>query len=300
MKEREKPQADDHTGQQTVFLHIGMSKAGSSAIQQALIANAPDLNESGICYPETGRRWGNAHHKILHDLREGGAENLLAKALKEAAHRKAIVFSCEGFWVVRDEIVEVLCRRLAEYDVRVILYLRKPSDYVPSSYRQSIKHDGETCTPEVYWRRGPPWPHLNYSDQLKRWGRCFSLRVRAYEAVKHGIEEDFMRTIGAPVQHMDTQRRLTNPTPSDGAIRLMLLANRYLPEVVSNRVRRWVQRSSWCLNFMPAIDDSVLRKQARTVVSRWDVDVMREYLPQDDLKLLLADGNASSMAALQE
>jgi len=195
---------------QTVFLHIGMSKAGSSAIQQSLVANASILNQSGICYPEAGRRWGNAHYKVFHDLRKGRVKESLTEALAEAESQKTIVLSCEGFWVIQDEEIEVLRLALAEYDVRVILYLRRPSDYVPSSYRQSIKRDGETSTPEEYWHRGHPHSHLNYSDQLDRWGRYFSLRARAYEAVKHEIEEDFMRVIGAPIQHVNTQRCVAN------------------------------------------------------------------------------------------
>jgi hypothetical protein len=57
-----------------------------------------------------------------------------------------------------------------------------------------------------------------------------------------------------------------------------------------------VSKVDWRLNFMPEIDDGVLREQARTIVSRWDVDVMREYLPEDDLELLLADRNADSVS----
>lgn len=216
MSEEEKSQAAGRASGQTVFLHIGMSKAGSSAIQQSLVVNASTLSEAGICYPGAGRRWGNAHYKLFHDLRKGQVEESLSEALGEAEFQKTVVLSCEGFWVIEDEEIEALHRSLAEYDVRVLLYLRRPSDYVPSSYRQSIRRRGDTCTPEEYWRRGPPWPHLNYSDQLKRWGRCFQLRVRAYEAVKHRIEEDFMRAIGAPIQHIDTQRRVANETPTDG------------------------------------------------------------------------------------
>ena len=293
MRDSNRSTTAGHTGRQTVFLHIGMSKAGSSAIQQSLVANTSVLADAGFCYPEIGN-WGSAHHKILHELREGGSEELLARALEEAQNKKAVVLSCEGFWLIQDETIERLCHAFSGYDVQVILYLRRPSDYLPSSYRQSIKRDGETCTPAVYWRRGPSWPQLNYSNLLERWGSRFPIRVRAYEAVKHEIEEDFMRAIGAPLQHVDTRRRVANTTPTDGVLRLMLMANRYLPEAVSKWVRRWVQKPDWRLDFLPAIEDDVLCEQAKTVIGRWDMDVMREYVPDDDLESLLADRSAVS------
>jgi hypothetical protein len=277
-----------------IFLHIGMSKAGSSAIQQALVSNADALAKSGICYPETGRRWGNAHYKLLRDLRNGGLGETLTGALQEARSKESVVLSCEGFWLIQDETLKDLHRAFEKYEVHIFFYLRRPSDYAASSYRQSIKHDGETRTPEEYWHDGRPHSHLNYSRQLKRWARYFPLRVRSYEAVKHGIEEDFLRAIGAPLRHHDTERRVANPTPNDSVMQCMLLANRYLPEVFSKQVRRWARRLNWRLNFMPGINDAVLRKQARTVVDRWEVDVLRESLPEDDLELLLSDGDADS------
>lgn len=74
-------------------------------------------------------------------------------------------------------------------------------------------------------------------------------------------------------------------------IRFMLVVNRYLPEAFSKRIRQWIQETGWRLDFMPAIEDDILREKAKAVIDRWDVDVMREYLPEDDLRLLLANGD---------
>lgn len=270
-----------------VFLHIGMSKAGSSAIQRTLTTNANTLSESGICYPEEGRKWGNSHFEIYQDLQKGRLKQSLYPALEEAKYQRKIVLSCEGFWLIPDEKIKVLSQSLEGYEASVIFYLRRPWDYAASSYRQSIRRDGEADTPHEYWHRGCPHPHLNYSDQLKRWARSFQLRVRAYEAVQDSIEEDFMSAIGAPLEHVDTQRRITNKTPSDGALQCMLVANRYLPGVLSRLVRWYIRRRDWRLDFMPAVDDEVFLEQAATVVEGWDMDVMREHLPEEDLKILL-------------
>ncbi|RMD98743.1 MAG: hypothetical protein D6816_15835 [Bacteroidetes bacterium] len=73
-----------------------MSKAGSSAIQQALVDNDEMLRASGIIYPRAGRR-GGAHYKIDEDLRRRGSTSRLRRALDEAADFRTAVLSCEGF-----------------------------------------------------------------------------------------------------------------------------------------------------------------------------------------------------------
>jgi len=73
------------------------------------------------------------------------------------------------------------------------------------------------------------------------------------------------------------------------------MANRYLPEVLSKRACRWLRQTDWRLNAVPTIEDDILREKAKNMVDRWDVDTMREYLLEDDLKLLLANRDANSM-----
>jgi len=267
---------------ENVFVHIGMSKSGSSAIQKCLMENRDVLEKSGISYPKIGMPGndGTAHHDIRSDLERGSA-SLLRRAIN-GSNSDAVILSCEGFWLLDDGQLELMARALSQGEVEVILYLRNPHDYLPSSYRQNIKRTGEHCSPEEYFNPHRPNLKQDFSYKLERWSQYFSLRVRAYEAVKHSIEKDFMRAIGAPLDRVDTSRRVVNTTPSDGAIWLMRLANRHLPSRASRRVRRLIKSPDYDFDFLPSIEDDVFHDYADRIIERWDVDVIREHLPDGD------------------
>lgn len=270
-----------------VFIHIGMSKAGSSAVQRCLMENQGILARHGISYPSVGISEG-AHHGIDGDLRSEST-TVLRRALDHSSG-DVVVLSCEAFWVLNDDMLELLARALSEHEVMVVFYLRNPHDYLPSSYRQKIKR-GEHYTPEEYFEPSRRIRNLDFSYQLERWSQYFSLRVRAYEAVKRGIEKDFMEVIGAPMDQVDTSRRVVNTTPSDGAIHLMRLVNRYLPPQLGSYTRRLIRRSGCDFNVMPPIEDAAFHQYAEAIIQRWDTEVLREHLPEQDWNLLVDQYN---------
>jgi len=268
-----------------VYFHIGMSKAGSSAIQQTLCEHHAQLLRSGICYPRTGRE-DRAHYLLKQDLLKRDAVDRLQMALEEASSFSTAVLSCEGFWFLNEARIELIRETLAGYDAKVILYLRNPTGYLRSSYRQGVKQKGASHSCEEYLQGVRSQERMNYPALVERWARHFPLRVRAYEGVKHAIERDFLIAIEAPLEQLDISRRVVNPTPSDGAVTLMLLANRYLPSYMSRRARNVIRQSHRQFEFFSPIDDEVLKKYGKNAVQEWDLDVLREYLSDDDLCML--------------
>lgn len=272
-----------------IFVHIGMSKAGSSAIQTCLLENRKILKEKGIEYPLVGIPGtpgsdGLGHHNLADQVKEGKPIKL-RKILKYCGC-SVLVLSCEEFWLLGDEEVETLRRELRGHNVEIVFYLRNPRTYLPSSYRQNIKRAGESCSPEDYFDPHQSTSRLNFSYQLKRWEKHFPLRVRAYEAVKHEIEVDFMRAIGAPIDQVDTSRRTVNTTPSDGTIRVMLLANRYLPDWMSRYVRRLLSWSELNLDFIPYMDDRILKEYANNEMDKWNKEEVKRHLTEGDWEML--------------
>lgn len=280
-----------------IFLHIGMSKAGSSAIQMCMLENRDILKKRGIEYPVEGipgtpGKDGLGHHDVAMKIKKGRPRKL--RKILERCECNTIVLSCEAFWQLgdkRNKVVETLRSEFRNHDATVIFYLRNPRAYLLSSYRQNVKDKGETCSPEDFFNPKRPNSKLIYSRELERWGKCFPLRVRAYEAVKHGIEADFMRAIGAPVDQVDTSRRVVNTTPSDGTVRLMLLANRYLPSWASGYARRLLQWTDPKLGFTSPIDDEILGLYAEEIVKRWDKKVIKKYMKDEDWKKMLRKVN---------
>lgn len=268
-----------------MFVHIGMSKAGSSAIQECLVGNRDTLAQHAISYPSAGIPGDSgSHHDILFDLQRDSTTKL-RRALKSSSG-DVTVLSCEGFWTMSDERLELFASVLPE-PVTVVFYLRNPHDYLLSSYRQKIKRAGEHYPPEEHFDPDRTPTRLDFSHQLERWGQYFSLRVRAYEAVKQSIEKDFMEAIGAPMNEVDTTRQPINATPADGALHFMRGVNRYLPYPASKYVRRLIQWSDYEFGFMSPIEDETLHDYAEAVIQRWDTDVIREHLPEKDWNLLV-------------
>lgn len=108
----------------TVYLHIGMSKAGSSAIQKALLDNQDVLHQHGFVYPNAGL-YAGAHYGINEQLLAGKFPGLLVDALHEAGNLNPII-SCEGFWHLHAREISLLNEALSSCSVKVILYLRNP------------------------------------------------------------------------------------------------------------------------------------------------------------------------------
>ena len=269
-----------------VFLHIGMSKAGSTAIQRCLVRHQDALARAGVCFPDAGRL-ETAHYELFTALRDGEAaradavaQAMLAEAA--AAGADALIVSVEGLWLLADDAVRALAQLFDGHEVQVVLYLRRPDTYLTSSYRQRIKRKRSPQSVRAYLRE--PHAHLRYDHVLERWARHFPLRVRAYENVRSDLVGDFARATGTDgVLHCPPGKR-ANVTPSDGSLRLMRLANRWVPHQNTKRaVTRWLLARQAAFAWMPALDDAPLVERARAEAARWDRKGMARHLSPDDL-----------------
>lgn len=199
-----------------LFLHIGMNKAGSSAIQRTLAAHDKALRAGGLLYPRTGRSGSEAHHLLSHVLgfsqgkppmvrSRGQLEDLGPKLIDEAGRAGAgsVLVSSEVF-TNRGDIRQVR-EFFAGWDVRIVVYLRRHDHWWASCYSQGVR-----MTPE------PPWPmgfdgyiawqraHRHKGDYrrlLDAWAGVFgsqNLLVRPYEREQNqpSIVADLLRTIG--------------------------------------------------------------------------------------------------------
>lgn len=283
-----------------IILHIGMSKAGSSAIQKMLNDHREALRPQGFCYPLTGRKWGLAHYEIVHQVRQQNSTEAMERALRECEGALTGILSCEGFWLFSDEQVALLARALVAHETTVVIYLRQPVRYLRSSYRQAVKV-GRTILDwsEYYEAVGK---RLDYPGVLRRWSRWFQLRVRVYEAARCGVDRDFCALLGLQDLSERIATRRINKTPCDGVLRCILQVNRTLPTRLARPIRSALLAHHRLFGWLPAFHDEAAASQiAQGACANWDRTVLHEFLSPEEMQSLLfpALGGTSAKGELR-
>lgn len=154
-------------------LHIGMPKTGTSALQNALMANHATLLAQGVLYPQSPDRAFSNHRMLLADAApldklprhiqrdyDGSeasqvkAEFISATARVIAQHNpKAIALSAESFFrTFADDGWNHLYESFAALgaksgQTRVVAYVRRPSDRFLSGLQQHLKASYKIPTP---------------------------------------------------------------------------------------------------------------------------------------------------------
>lgn len=208
-----------------LYLHIGMNKTGTSAIQRFLSQNDHQLMAAGWLYPRTGRTV-DAHYELSRALgfaHRNPPVDLAALARMRAAidrevaasGARAVILSSEDF-VLRGGVTGVR-EFLAGYDTRIVVYLRRHDHWWASVYSQAVK-----MVADPPWERGiqgyirftrrRQGRQGRYRELLDSWAAEFgsgAMCVRPFEAEQNsgGVVADFLRTIEVPA--------LSNIAPGD-------------------------------------------------------------------------------------
>lgn len=160
-----------------LYLHVGASKTGTSALQHGLFDSVPALADQGIGVPLTGR---NDHIRQLlrplgwvtasgftRDVRRDALDEL-GPVLKSAAGERLLV-TCEDLCEADQERIEALVAvadRTGQ-EVRVVITVRGLASVIPSEWQQFLKHrmtlDYPTFLTKIQHRKG-------------RWANHFWLR----------------------------------------------------------------------------------------------------------------------------
>ncbi|MDO4522008.1 MAG: hypothetical protein Q4B57_02535 [Eubacteriales bacterium] len=209
----------------TVYLHIGMPKTGTSALQRFLAVNRPVLETYGLSFPDLGFRFpGRGENRNGYFLLgegytpEGAAacewkrkeyhEGIAELARLGRAYSR-IILSDEGLWwggrrrpLFWPELKKDFEK--AGLELRVIVYLRRQDDFVQSRWAQVIK-EGQSSSFEDYIRESceKNYP-LDYAEYLSKIGSVIgkeNVLVRVYERGQFAGEEqtifsDFLDIFG--------------------------------------------------------------------------------------------------------
>ncbi len=179
---------------QTLYIHIGYHKTGTTSLQSLLDQNAPALLDMGVFYPDTigdGKRsYFGKHLQFYLDLKAAHSDSgdmvapveAMAKAIIASGAPMAMI-SEESFSGIPDAIMDALAQFRTWFNVKIIACLRGQDSYLQSFYQQSIRDFGETRDfPEFI--RANEWPRLHYAAALQRWADRFgveNLHVLSFE-----------------------------------------------------------------------------------------------------------------------
>lgn len=179
-----------------IVLHIGMHKAGSSAIQHMLWHNRDRLLKKGFCYPQlaTGQQ---GHHDLAWAIRSsaggktpspvaGDVLPKLRRQLQRSDCHTAILSSEEFEFATMPDQLRMIRRELPADPLQIVVYLRRQDKYLVSEYGQHLKMPGTRFSGSIhdFYMRYNFTGRLNYFRTLTRWAKFFgeeNLIVRPFE-----------------------------------------------------------------------------------------------------------------------
>lgn len=176
------------------IIHIGGHKTGTTAIQKALFDNSLMLSKQDICYPLelTCREMSffGQHSLAWHLLNRqsagfGLAKDQIDQALEILEFLKSkhqnLVFSSESFIRLNDKAIACLKEMLSDFDIYVVIYVRRQDDAALALYQTRVVHYGETKSFEQWLEGGVHV--LDYFSIIKRWSTITNGRiiVRPYD-----------------------------------------------------------------------------------------------------------------------
>lgn len=224
------PDKEMHTDGRTLYLHIGMPKTGTSAIQNFLFNNRDVLARQGIYYPDSVLHWSQ-HVPIVKSIvssrfkdarfnqwiPEIDLNNLIENLMKtcESENYNKVILSSEFFWAapamqsepkyheVNEEnfscIEQVVkdCRSLFScFDtVKVVVYIRKQGEWLESFFNQQIKNGFPIPSEDDLLQTKN---YLLYDKNIKLWQYHFGVNnviVKVFEETAHDLINGFCQTV---------------------------------------------------------------------------------------------------------
>jgi hypothetical protein len=206
-----------NTKHRRLLLHIGPHKTGTTAIQQALLANENKLKAEGW-YVERLPSLKGGVHQLADWLSQGNFAQSAPylKALHE--DNDNVVISSENFSRMRIDQIHEFASLLDFPEVQIVYYLRNPLDRLISNWQEKVKHGYRHSFLEgIASRLAQPFlsEDLNPGLHLSAWGKVFghdNLKIRLYDRVSDVVSDFFETHLG--ISEVVTPGRSVNKSNS--------------------------------------------------------------------------------------
>lgn len=227
----------NYRSRKTAVIHIGTMKVGTTSIQKFMAENKEKI------YADTGL-WPICQYVRNPDL--------LQKIIKtERAADKSLMICDEGFWhhaFVNDRVdLQGIREVLADYSFKVVLYVRRPEEFLESWYLQGLKSGTGAPTLDKFFKS--PFVHegMNFRERLPKIVQLFGgVTVRAYERsqlVGGDAVTDFLSFCGIAPDGFVLPPK-ANETPDPNALMMARIMREFTGKTDQEDLRRAAERLS--------------------------------------------------------
>jgi len=245
-----------------LWLHLGMPKTGTTALQAYLRENSAQLADSGLRYMESGRRrlegssrLAISHNIIAFHINQSGQpvdpfRELMA--VEYEAHRdQTCLVSSEMFYSCDLAQLAQIFAEIPSRELRIAFYCRRYSDFLEADYKQRAKNGrlGGGASDFVRDRlariKATP-EHYTFSAKLDQIRQAFpgvAVVPMLYERsrmVRGQVVDDFMARIGVHLPEGGAVGQSSNPSQSRAASEAFGIVSRAMGRKESRRLRRRV------------------------------------------------------------
>ena len=196
---------------ETLYLHIGWSKTGTSAIQFQLNLQQDALKAKGILYSKKLQMNDQAHHHFalaftpIHGYpakyKIPEVLDLLEQEILDNGCHSALVSSELSPFYFNNPRFKLWVKKFKK--VVVIGSVRRQSDLLLSLFNQLIKDPQVRFQGRFFQMALNNFPHLNYFQQLNRWAECVGKDNIWIVNYDDGVVESFLTLFDLKLEHTD-------------------------------------------------------------------------------------------------
>ncbi|MCB2184117.1 MAG: sulfotransferase domain-containing protein [Desulfobulbaceae bacterium] len=212
-----------------LFLHIGLPKTGTTAIQENFFLNRKVLERNNIFYPSFpwrhDKQWTKnvdvfAHHPIALNLYKPIIQEIGEELFNQVNQSKCnrVIVSSEAFaFHTKPKDIKNFFDYIFE-EISIIIYLRDPIDLLFSDYIQGIKGNRRlTQTFDIFLKEKLNAQNsIDFDAQIQKWGNFFghnNITVGFYAKNGNLINDFFLTSFGVPLPQnwVYPKRKDSNP-----------------------------------------------------------------------------------------
>lgn len=252
-----------------IYIHVGMPKTGTTALQAFFYKNREILKEKGCIYPleyggediEVGGRYlhndGNLGKLYVDTMLSD--EQKADKIIELVDKYGCILLSTERIWIRTADNDDVNMLRLLQEkcgtttEIKIIVYLRRQIEYIESQYKQVVKEKKVNIDIRDYCNKWQDSKRADYKYILTLFENIVgkeNVVVRVYEKeqfVDKNIFADFLQCINIPMDtRFESISKRANVSLSNSVIELKRMINRvdYDQQIINDAFFYWMQEAT--------------------------------------------------------